>query len=147
MVQEISSEWRKARKAHPCDYCGEKIMPGEKYLRSAFMYDGEVYTWKEHKRCHFIAQEIWEYCDPDEGMTHEEFCEGCMDICRTFVCPDCDIWDKEDKDCREDYGYCLDRLYELFQTKELYRDRRDYEYLYWKMRDRKGAKDHAEQAD
>lgn len=138
MNEAIMSEWRKARKRHGCDYCNGWIQPGERYHHYVGKYDGEIYTWDSHEKCEYVAQEIWEYCDPDEGLDADNFLEGCSDVCRTFVCPDCGKWDNEYEECDGEGGYCLDKLYDLFQTKELYRDHRDgYGYSYWKLRDRK----------
>ena len=140
MTEEIMSEWRKARKPHKCNYCGQTIEPGERYYRYVGKYDGEIYTWLGHEKCEYIAGEIWDYCDLDEGMSDEDFENGCFEVCRTFVCPDCEKWDAEYDGCYSEVSYCIDKLYELFQTKELYREKRDiYGYSHWKLRDRKKA--------
>ena len=131
--QTILSEWRTARKPHKCNYCGGIIQPKERYNRYVGKYDGEIYTWDSHEKCDYVAQEIWEYCDPDEGLGYEEFNEGCSAVCRTFVCPDCEKYD--DGDC--EHSYCMDKLYYIFQTKELYRVKRDIDYQYWRLRDKK----------
>ena len=138
MTEEICTQWRTARKEHTCDYCGEKILPGQRYEHYTGKFDGEIYVWKAHEACTFVAQEIWKYADPDEGMNADEFREACCDVCRTFVCPDCGKWDTADEGCDSRPGYCIEKLVALFQTKELYRDRRDgYGYSYWKLRERK----------
>ena len=135
--EAILSEWRTARKPHVCNYCNGWIQPGEKYHHYVGKYDGEIYTWDSHDKCEYVAQEIWEYCDPYEGLGEDEFHEGCCAVCRTFICPDCEKYD--DGDCGN--SYCLDKLYDLFQTKELYRTGRDIKYIYWKLRDRKVTHD------
>lgn len=138
MIEEICTQMRKARKKHRCSYCHGVIQPGERYEHYTGKYDGEIYVWKAHEACMFVAQEIWEYADPDDGMDHDAFTEACCDVCRTFVCPDCGKWDTGDEECDSRPGYCLDKMVALFQTKELYRDRRDgYGYSYWKLRERK----------
>lgn len=40
-----------ARKSHPCHGCGESILPGHRYRRSAALYDGSWSTWKHCGRC------------------------------------------------------------------------------------------------
>ena len=133
MTEEICTEWRTARKEYSCDYCGGKIKPGERYEHYTGKYDGDIYVWKAHERCVFVAHEIWDYVDPDEGMDADAFYEGCSDVCRTFVCPDCGKWDTDE--CDE--SYCMDKLVALFQKKELYKDRRDrFGATYWKLRER-----------
>ena len=133
VIEIIREEWRTARNIHKCDYCGGTIRPLERYRLCVNKFDGKLYEWKAHEKCEYIAQEIWDYADPDEGMDSDDFCEACSDVCRTFVCPDCGKWDTDE--CDE--SYCLDKLYDLFQTKELYREKRDlYGYTYWKLRDR-----------
>ena len=132
MEQHISDKWRTARKEHRCNFCGCIIRPGERYKLSV-LFDGEIYEWKSHAKCDYVSGEIWDYADPDEGMDSDCFYEACSDVCRTFVCPDCGKWDT---DCCDE-SFCLDKLYDLLQTKELYRDHRDgYGYSYWKLRDR-----------
>ena len=133
MTETIKSEWRKARKRHVCNYCGEFIEPGEKYLYSLQKYDGYLYSWESHEKCEFIAQEIWSYCDPDEGMTEEDFMEGVEEICHSFVCPDCEKYDPDDwceKRC------CLDKVYECLKEYELYRAKREGCLYTWKLRKR-----------
>ena len=135
--EAILSEWRTARKPHVCNYCNGWIQPGEKYHHYVGKYDGEIYTWDSHDKCEYVAQEIWEYADPDEELDSDGFLEACCDVCRTFVCPDCGKWDTADEGCDSRPGYCIEKLAALFQTKELYRDRRDgYGYSYWKLRER-----------
>ena len=89
MLEIISTTWRTARKEHRCNYCGGIIRPGERYEYSVNKFDGDIYEWKSHEKCTFIAGEIWDYADPDDGMDSDCFHEACSDVCRTFVCPDC----------------------------------------------------------
>lgn len=126
MPDILSQKERTARKRHACCLCGGYIEKGEKYNWQKLKYDGLIYEWKEHKECSHIASEIWEYVDPDEGMTSEDFMEGAADVCQTFICPDCKDHAKEDRDCR----VCLHKLYDLFQTHTLQRSRNGYAYEY-----------------
>lgn len=122
-----------ARKRHRCNYCGAYIEPGDKYSVSSHVEDGQFYTWKAHEECECVAQAIWEYVDPYDGMGSDEFLEGCQDICSTFVCPDCG---QNPEEC-DQFGYCIDKLYDLFQKYELVQDRRDGQYRYWKLREKR----------
>lgn len=40
-----------ARKKHHCEWCPEKIKPGEKYSRFVGMWDGDFQNWAMHKEC------------------------------------------------------------------------------------------------
>ena len=132
MTELFSRIIRTARKEHICNYCGKKILLGEKYEVSVYKYDGEIYQWKSHEQCAFIAQAIWDYVDPDDGMSDYDFIEGCSDICIEFICPNCSKMDTGECDKR----YCPDKLYKLLQEKELYIDKQDGVISYWKLRDR-----------
>lgn len=133
MSEKISSEYRKARKRHRCDYCHGIIEPGEKYHHYVGKFDGNLYAWKSHEKCEFMAQELWDYIDPDDGMDADQFMEGCSAFCRVFICPDCGKWDTDE--CGE--SYCIDKMYDLLQTKELYyAGRNKYYERMWRLRDR-----------
>ena len=125
-----------ARKKHTCDYCGEAINVGELHHWGKYIYDGHFYEWRSHLACKRIASAIWDYVDPDEGMSDQEFMDGCQEICQRFVCPDCPHWNKEYDDCDKDESYCLDRLDEFFKTYELYKAGRKAYYAIWKCREK-----------
>ncbi len=65
----------KANKEHRCNFCGEKIVIGEKYITSTHKFDGSVYDWKAHIRCSNMASRLKMYDDCDEGLTEEIFQE------------------------------------------------------------------------
>lgn len=132
----LERKMRKARRKHTCDYCGAIIEVGEQYDWSKHVYDGELYEWHSHERCSMIAREIWDYVDPDEGMTGDDFCEGCEDVCREFICPDCPNWDKDNEECENCKFFCTDRLAEFFEKNELYRVQEYGVYSVWKARPR-----------
>ena len=111
---------RTARKDHFCNLCGKRIKKGEKYCYQKEIYDGEFYEFKEHTRCSFIASQIWDYAEPDEGMDDELFRDTLQTISEAFICPDCQKWDKGFKECEIDEMYCIDKVYEFLQTFELY---------------------------
>lgn len=134
MYQQIEIRESTARKNYGCDWC-EKIIPkGEKYIRQKFIYDGEMCTWRSHCACQRVVDAIWDYADPDsEGLTSDYFMDACDDICRTFVCPDCPKWYKDDHECADGKWYCIDRMDEFFKTHELYCAREGYGYT-WRCR-------------
>ncbi len=121
----------KARKQYTCDYCGEIIKKGEVHDWQKNICDGTFYEWRCHLSCSRVASGIWDYVDPDEGMSDQEFMDGCQEVCQRFVCPDCPHWDKEYGDCDKDETYCIDRLDDFFQKYELYRAGREgYAQIY-----------------
>lgn len=136
MYQKMTDKDFVARKKHKCDWCMEKINKGEKYNYQAFIFDGEFYEWRSHLACNRVVSAIWDYVDPDEGMSSEEFDEGCADVCREFICLDCHEWNKEDG-CEKDKLYCIDKLDKFFKTHELYQAKREGFYRIWKARERR----------
>ena len=79
----------KARKPYKCDYCGRIIVKGEVHDWQKNIYDGSFYEWRCHLSCARVASAIWEYVDPDEGMSDQDFMDGCQEVCQRFICPDC----------------------------------------------------------
>lgn len=142
MIETISSCIRTARKQHTCDLCGTKINPGEKYHYSFMVYDGnQTYDWKEHEKCAFICSEIWDYCDPWDGMTYEIFDDAVTDIRQVFVCPDCEGQDEDGKMCAK--CNCVEKVYDLLTKYELYMEKREGMCKEWKIRER--SKDGAQE--
>ena len=133
----LDSKDRKAKKEHRCDLCGEIIQKGEIYYWSKNIYDGTIYEWREHKKCQSICGAIWDYVDPDEGMSDQDFHDGCAEVCQIFVCPDCLKWNKEYEGCEDDESYCIDRLADFFETHELYREKRTIMGEIWKCREKR----------
>lgn len=118
MSELINTSERKARNPHVCNYCGNIITKGETYTRYVCR-DDDIYTWNTHKKCDFIAKELWEYIEPDDGMTGDDFQNGVASFCRQFICPSCDKSNTTDYDCIEcdaDKIFCVDKVYDLFQT-------------------------------
>lgn len=125
MSELIYSEDRKARKKHSCSYCNGIIEKGEIYEHSVLKHDGEIYDWDAHKKCQFISTELYEYIDPWDGMTEDEFQDGCRGFCLAFVCPDCPHYDKECHECVKDESFCIDKIYEILQKYELVRKKEE----------------------
>lgn len=113
----LRSAIRTARKLHRCSLCCEEIKPGEKYGYDTYKFDGQIYAWKTHLECNAVSSFLLDYVDPDDGMTSDDFCEACADVCRVFVCPDCEHFDSEHAEdgdyCRKNDSYCIHKLYEL----------------------------------
>ena len=139
MTELISTKIRKARKPHTCDYCGEVINPGETYTHTVLKYE-DIYTWNSHRKCEVIASEIYDMVDPDIGMTGEEFQEACAELCRLFICPDCDQLE-EDEECKKENLFCTDKLLALMKTHDLKRERDKYGW-FWHFVPRKEERDH-----
>ncbi len=126
MPEILEKKERVARKEHTCNYCSDKIEKGERYDWSKLVDGRELYEWKSHLKCAFIAGELWDYVDPCNGMTEDDFHCACAEICNDFVCSNCD---EEDEDCH----YCLDKLYDFLQINEfiLAKDKRN-DFLVWR---------------
>lgn len=120
MPEILSESKRKARKLHTCNYCGDSIQKGETYDYAKLKTD-YLYEWKNHEKCGFVAGELWDYIDPDDGMTESDFQEGCQEFCKAFICPDCPDVDIEADDCNLDKIYCIDKIYEHLQTHDFKR--------------------------
>ena len=133
MTECLKQEERKAIKQHVCNYCNCIIEKGEKYNYGKYKCDDDFFEWKTHKRCDFIATELWDIVDPEEGMSEEDFFEACGSFCNVFVCPDCPQFDKEYGECDEDRGYCLHKIYDKLQTHRLAWDRNKFGMMCFKI--------------
>lgn len=63
MTVSIANEWRKARKAHRCIWCGEQIEPGERYFHWRGVFEGDIQSNNWHKEC-------------DEAVASEDLRDG-----------------------------------------------------------------------
>ena len=102
----ISSKIVKARKEHTCGYCNQSIHPGELYHRQFITNGADHYEWLSHMKCNFLANYLWYYIGPIEGMTSEEFIEGCRQFKNQFVCEEC----TEYHNCNR-HETCMDQIY------------------------------------
>jgi len=66
-----------ARKEHICMFCGGKIEKGQRYIRQT-LENEYIYDFICHKECQAVANDtdMYEDCDPDEGLTEDMFCES-----------------------------------------------------------------------
>ena len=55
-----------ARKKHVCNWCGGKIVEGEKYNKQATLFDGRIYDWVSHLDCLVLA-DLLNMFDYDDG--------------------------------------------------------------------------------
>ena len=53
----ISETTPVAKKAHTCIWCGEPIIPGQRYVRERSVYEGEPQNYKWHAECRADALE------------------------------------------------------------------------------------------
>ena len=134
MLKLIDRKARRANKEHRCRYCGRLIQKGEKYEWSKNSWDDKLYEFHCHEKCAAIAEAIWDYADPDDGMDDDLFQHTCQEVCQTFVCPDCPKYDTDIEDCCDDETYCIDRLSEFFTDNEMYRAGRRGYGEEWKCR-------------
>ena len=121
-MEVIRTKIRKARKEYRCSFCGCKISKGEQYRHSTNKCDGSLYVWRDHLHCAALCSEIWDYVDPDDGMTSEDFCDAIKELAHTFYCPfHCDKFDKEHDDCDKffDYDSCVRKFADFMKTRYL----------------------------
>lgn len=116
---------RKARKRHSCGLCGKTIEKGERYKEQRCIGDRGPYVFRSHERCQRVSNAIWDYVDPDNGMTQDEFCDAVNELMSTFFCPfRCDRFDKENGECKEGRlgADCIAKFDEYLKTHELVLD-------------------------
>ena len=129
----ISECFRKARKPHTCDYCGELINPGETYHHSVCKYD-DIYTWNSHGCCDYIASALWDWLDPNDwGLDSDSFKEGCEDFCQRYVCKQCQLYDPMEMECSQNKCYCLNKIEETLHNFSLHIVKDDKGWLQWKL--------------
>lgn len=113
MIKVLQTKERVARKEHHCNYCGEKIKKDEKYEWSKLTNGDYLYEWKSHHKCNYVANKLWEFIDPDEGMSEVEFKDGCVEFMHVYLCSDCN-------DTYEDcFSYqAVNKIYDYFKRQE-----------------------------
>lgn len=68
--------WRKARKEHTCDACHETIAPGQRYHRTALLYDGSWSTTNRCERCQAIFEHLSVRIKKEGSMVDDEYCNA-----------------------------------------------------------------------
>lgn len=131
MVETLESKVRKARKTHSCDYCGGEISVGQHYEYSKLKQD-YIYEWKSHTECGHIAQALWNWIDPDEGLDGEHFQMACQEFCQAFTCPKCEYWDGDD--CALCQVFCADKISDILRTHDFKRIKKDGDWMpHWEL--------------
>jgi len=72
---ELSSTYPKSKKIYYCEWCGEKILKGEKHLKRVYLYDNEFEQGRMHLECEkamlesdsFELQEGWSFGSNTRG--------------------------------------------------------------------------------
>ena len=75
MGESFGTKTQTARKQHVCYWCGEKIIPGEKYTSWCWVDYGSFDSVKVHPECK-AAWDSLEHYESDE-IGFAEFCRGC----------------------------------------------------------------------
>lgn len=78
MLETLRTTKPIAKKEHICQFCGCKILPGERYVRNTLKYDGCIYDWVSHSECYAITSDFCMMDYADNGITPDVFCE-CID--------------------------------------------------------------------
>lgn len=81
-VSVFEEEWRKARKEHRCDACGETIARGDRYHRTALLFEGEWQITARCVRCETIHAHLSGRI-AKEGDS-EEFCDAELNCGHTY---------------------------------------------------------------
>ena len=128
----------KARKPHHCDLCGCVIQKGEVYEWQSNVSDGQLYTFRAHLHCQDLSSAIWNYVDPDEGMTLDAFQEAVQSLMSTFYCPfHCAKYNKELHDCDNEHGFntntCVREFAKFMETREFLVVRDPKYGMCWKL--------------
>ena len=139
-MEMLTRCFRRARERHSCGLCGRDIEKGETYEELRCVGGGGLYVFRSHERCQRISNAIWDYVDPDDGMTRDDFCNAVNELMSTFFCPfRCDRFDKENGECKEDRPCtdCIAKFDEYLKTHRLVLDTK--EPWSWRMKEVKPA--------
>lgn len=87
MGELLSRKEQRARKTRLCDTCHEEIVPGENYIRIAFVDGGKIRNYSAHIHCEALAER---YC---MAMGTDEYDSDDVNWwAQEEVCADCDKW-------------------------------------------------------
>lgn len=62
-----------------------------------------------------MAQELWEFIAPYDGMEDTDFQDGVQEFCQRMICPGCDLFDPLSRECTEDRPYCISKCVEVLK--------------------------------
>lgn len=119
MPELIREEYRKANKNHTCDYCLGIIKKGELYRVATLKFD-DVYRWKSHRECEFLAGEFHRsglFEDYGNGMVQEDFEECVEEVHNRFVNPEYVHGQTFRIRLNEVYNFLCENKLERFTTK------------------------------
>ena len=92
-----------ANKEHTCNWCGGKIVKGEKYNRQTILFDGRIYDWVSHLDCLELTGllDMFDY-DYGDGINDEKgLCDldndGGKSFCEVSIDDLCFSCDKADE--------------------------------------------------
>jgi hypothetical protein len=72
-MEILKDENRTARKKHNCDLCGGVIEISEEYRVQTNKYDGDIYNFKTHLHCEYLASHYDMYSECHEGLNADIF--------------------------------------------------------------------------
>lgn len=80
-MEILSESTPVARKVHYCGFCGEKIVPGQKYYKQTNVYDDTIGDFKCHTECMDLSKALDMYSDLgwDEGLSENAFLDYMYD--------------------------------------------------------------------
>lgn len=81
MGETIGRKERRARKERRCDICNSAILPGEQYIRIAFVDDGRIHVWNEHIHCETLVERYCMTTHEDEFNAEDIECWAQDEIC------------------------------------------------------------------
>lgn len=67
----FSDPIRTARKVHCCIWCGQDILPGEKYRDERSVYDGNIQRHRWHPECAESSSEYFKFSGEEEFDPHQ----------------------------------------------------------------------------
>jgi hypothetical protein len=112
-MELIAQRHRVARKEHKCDLCNGQIEKGTKYSYAFIKDNGDHWSFKSHLECEFVANELWDFINPWDGMRDDDFLDGCHDFCQHMICPKCPHFDGNC--CDQDEYFCFDKIVEVLK--------------------------------
>lgn len=94
-----------SRKERACEMCGQKIMPGERYIYESGKFDGEFFTRSLHTECFNVLSDFCEEVNNEFswGEIAWWWRDTRCDKCKHYY-PPCDLMCKFHKDVPESCG-------------------------------------------